>query len=60
MDATMFIRNVGEEQVIWIFQSHYGSGVDSASDRYEYQISSWGGEKLGRSVRNSAICELRV
>jgi hypothetical protein len=24
------------------FQPHYGPGVDSASNRYEYQESSWG------------------
>jgi hypothetical protein len=24
------------------FQMHYGPGVDSASDRNEYQESSWG------------------
>jgi hypothetical protein len=32
------------------FQSHYGPGVDSASNRNEYQESSWG-VKGGRRVR---------
>jgi hypothetical protein len=43
--------------MIWIFfqftksfQPHYGPGVDSASNRNEYQESSWG-VKGGRRVR---------
>jgi hypothetical protein len=30
-------------QVTLSFQSHYGPGIDSASNRNEYQESSWGG-----------------
>jgi hypothetical protein len=41
-----------------IFQPQYGPGVDSASNRNEYQESSWG---KGRPVRKAdnltAICE---
>jgi hypothetical protein len=33
-----------------IFQSHYEPGVDSASNRNDYQGSSWG-VKVGRRVR---------
>ena len=32
------------------FRSHYGPGVDSASNRNEYQVYFWGG-KGGRCVR---------
>jgi hypothetical protein len=32
------------------FQAHYGPGVDSASNRNEYQETSWG-VKRGRSMR---------
>jgi hypothetical protein len=43
------------------FHPHYGPGVDSASNRNEYQESSWG---KGRPVRGAdnltAICELIV
>jgi hypothetical protein len=46
-------------QLSWSFQSHYGPGVDSASNRNEYQESSWG--KGGRPARKAdnltAICE---
>jgi hypothetical protein len=41
----------------WIFSSfqpHYGSGVDSASNRNEYQESSWG-VKGGRCVRLTTL-----
>jgi hypothetical protein len=33
------------------FQLHYGPGVDSASNRNEYQEDSWGADNL------TAICE---
>jgi hypothetical protein len=36
------------------FQPHYGSGVDSASNRNEYQEPSWG-VKGGRRVRLTAL-----
>jgi hypothetical protein len=36
------------------FQPHYGPGVDSASNRYEYQESSWW-VKSGRRVRLTAL-----
>jgi hypothetical protein len=43
----------------WSFQPHYGPGVDSASNKNEYQESSWGGK--GRPVRMADnltdICE---
>jgi hypothetical protein len=29
-------------QVTSIFQPHYGPGVDSATNRTEHQVSSWG------------------
>jgi hypothetical protein len=41
----------------WIlssFQPHYGPGVDSASNRNEYQEPSWG-EKGGRRVRLTTL-----
>jgi hypothetical protein len=45
-----------------ILQPHYGPEVDSASNRNEYQESSWGGK--GRPARKAdyiaAICELIV
>jgi hypothetical protein len=34
---------------------HYGPGVDSASNRNEYQESSWGGVKGGRRVRLTTL-----
>jgi hypothetical protein len=37
-------------QLTWSFQPHYGPGVHSASNRNEYQESSWG-VKGGRRVR---------
>jgi hypothetical protein len=44
----------------WIFSSyqpHYGPGVDSASNRNEYQEPSWGGGgvKCGRRVRLTTL-----
>jgi hypothetical protein len=36
------------------FQPHYGPGVDSASNRNEYQESSWG-VKRGRRVRLATL-----
>jgi hypothetical protein len=36
------------------FQPHYGPGVDSASNRNEYQDSSWG-VKFGRCVRLTTL-----
>jgi hypothetical protein len=38
------------------FQSHYGPGVDSASNRNEYQATSWG----LKVSRLTVICELIV
>jgi hypothetical protein len=45
-------------QFTYSFQPHYGPGVDSASNRNEYQESSWG-IKVGRRVKadNLTICE---
>jgi hypothetical protein len=44
----------------WSLQPHYGPEVDSASNRNEYQESSWG-VKGGRPARKAdnltAICE---
>jgi hypothetical protein len=41
------------------FQPHYGPGVNSASNRNEYQEPSWGGK--GRPARKAdnltAVCE---
>jgi hypothetical protein len=44
------------------FQPHYGPGVDSASNRNEYQESSWGKGQPARRSDNlsdnlTAICE---
>jgi hypothetical protein len=40
------------------FQPHYGPGVDSASNRNEYQESSWGEGRPARRADNlTAICE---
>jgi hypothetical protein len=41
------------------FQQHYGPGVDSASNRNEYQESSWGVKKrpARRADNFTAICE---
>jgi hypothetical protein len=41
------------------FQPHYGPKVDSASNRYEYQESSWGGKKrpARRADNLTDICE---
>jgi hypothetical protein len=41
------------------FQPHYGPGVDSASNRNEYQEPSWGGKgQPARKADNlTAICE---
>jgi hypothetical protein len=33
---------IGFFQLTYSFQPHYGPGVDTASDRNEYQESSWG------------------
>jgi hypothetical protein len=49
-------------RLIFTIQPHYGPGVDSASNRSEYQESSSGGK--GRSACKAdnltAICELIV
>jgi hypothetical protein len=46
-------------QLTLSFQPHYGPAVDAASNRNEYQESSWGGK--GRPARKAdnltAICE---
>jgi hypothetical protein len=40
------------------FQLHYGPGFDSASNRNEYQESSWGKGLPARKADNfTAICE---
>jgi hypothetical protein len=45
-------------KLTWSFQPHYGLGVDSASNRNEYQESSWGKGRLVRGADNlTAICE---
>jgi hypothetical protein len=36
------MRSLDFFQFTWSFQLHYGHGVDSASNRNEYQESSWG------------------
>jgi hypothetical protein len=46
----------------WIFSSfqpHYGPVVDSASNRNEYQESSWGGKirPVRKADNLTAICE---
>jgi hypothetical protein len=50
---------VGLFQFTESFQPHYGPGVVSATNRNEYQESSWGGK--GRQARKAdnltAICE---
>jgi hypothetical protein len=38
-------------QFTWTFQPHYDPGVDSASNRNEYQESSWRGK--GRAARKA-------
>jgi hypothetical protein len=38
-----------------VFQSHYGPGVDSASNRNEYQDSPGGGVKIGLLVRLTTL-----
>jgi hypothetical protein len=44
-----------------IIQPHYGPGVDSASDRNEYQESSGGkGRPARRTDSHTANCELIV
>jgi hypothetical protein len=41
-----------------ILQPHYDPGVDSASNRIEYQESSWGKVRQARKGDNpTAICE---
>jgi hypothetical protein len=44
------------------FQLHYGPGVDSASNRNEYQAFSWGGKRQPARKAHSftAICEPTV
>jgi hypothetical protein len=39
------------------FQPHYGPGVDSASDRNEYQEHSWGVRPARKADNLTAICE---
>jgi hypothetical protein len=41
----------GGFQLMWSFQPHCGPGIDSASNRNEYQESSWGVKRV------AAICE---
>jgi hypothetical protein len=54
------MRSLNFFQLTYSFQPHYGPGVDSASNRNEYQESSWG-VKDGRPARKAdnltAICE---
>jgi hypothetical protein len=57
-------RGFGFQRGHWIiqftssFQPHYDSGVDSASNRNEYQKSSWGKGRLARKADYlTAICE---
>jgi hypothetical protein len=42
-------------QFSYSFQLHYGSGVDSASNRNKYQKSSWVRVKGGRPVRLTTL-----
>jgi hypothetical protein len=44
-------------QLAWSFQPHYGPGVDSASNRNEYQESPWG-VKGGRRVMLTSVSRL--
>jgi hypothetical protein len=50
------------DEVDFFFQPQYGLGVDSASNRNEYQEYSWGGKgQLASKVDNlTAICEPTV
>jgi hypothetical protein len=41
------------------FQSHYGPGLNSASNKTEYQESSWGkGGQVSKADNFTTICEL--
>jgi hypothetical protein len=43
------------------FQPHYGPGVDSASNRNEYQESSWGvksGRRVGLTTLQPSVSRL--
>jgi hypothetical protein len=54
---------IGYFQFTQSFQLHYGPGVDSASNRNEYQESSWEGSKAQRACKAdnlTANCELSV
>jgi hypothetical protein len=45
-------------QFIQSFQPHYGSGVDSASNRNEYQESFWDKGRPARKAENfTVVCE---
>jgi hypothetical protein len=47
---------IGFFQFAESFQPHYGPGVDAASNRNEYQESSWGGEGgKGRPAREPIV-----
>jgi hypothetical protein len=39
------------------FHPHYGPGVDSASNRNEYQESSWSKGRPARKADFTAVCE---
>jgi hypothetical protein len=55
-------REVDFFSIYLILQAaHYGPGVDSASNRNEYQESSWGKQRPAcRADKFAAICELNV
>jgi hypothetical protein len=57
--ARVPMRSLGSFQFTSSFQAHYGPGVDSTSNRNEYQVYSWGGkERRVRKADNlTAICE---
>jgi hypothetical protein len=43
------------------FQLHYGPGVDSTSNRNEYQESSWGGKgRLARKTASIFLCSFAI
>jgi hypothetical protein len=53
------MRRIFFSQLIYSFQPHYGLGVDSASNRNEFQVIFLGGkERPERKADNlTAICE---
>jgi hypothetical protein len=52
-------RGIDSKWCNWIFQQHKCPGVDSASNRYEYQKCSWRveGGRPARKADNFVSCE---